>query len=781
MSLNKVLNRPLFREAALKKGYLKPIKAFDGRFIGPPTAQQSFIGPRNPFSPQPVGPSPKMFSFDRRSGGYLTPFGLNRIRRIPGSFAGPVAMYTGLEAAGVPAPLIGGMFAGELGGLALGMSKKAANQGVSRMLTSPTRFAAKNPLLATVGLATTATGRGYYDLAKQKELVKEYAKANNISEERAMNIFERDVAGDKGRKLSEGTFSDIAKTFNKYLTQSPSRAMELAKPLSESTAPGQKSEKDIANEIRNYASKVGQGGSRVYQDVDTLVKKYKTADKAVSNEMNEFRGPDDDLLYQNQMTPNQLKLYSAATDLTAKIMFETGANEEKSANIAQAIVNGDVDAKDIKDVAENDSLYAKVDNVSGDPNHPNDQKKNKTIEGGSDNKPGATGGSSGDAIIDQAKGIAEEYNFNLKDIDPRRTSVDPKLVFLSKLAAGLLSGKSMQSGPAGFFEILGNALGPAIDSTILVKMKNDEAFRDFGSMILDFNKEIIKDRNDALGSGKYDLGSLEIDGRFYEAFKDKETQVVYSKDQDGNLRVIPSDVGQFYIQQNSEKYMDNIKLVADGALSAEILRDQIELMRTPEGKTAIGASGLILSFAETIGNLPREIKSGVVGSISSTFDQTVPENENYIDSKGKNKGNFQENTDKILGKFEGEVEDYLKKNASASETLGKLKVNARMLTYTLANALKDKDRLTNRDLQLIEELTGTLSTEPDAKIIQKYEELLRRVEQKNQLRLNRFYTMGYTGRDVEGILKSLDRASIVQQTAPEVFDVGSAFEAFGIQ
>ena len=339
----------------------------------------------------------------------------------------------------------------------------------------------------------------------------------------------------------------------------------------------------------------------------------------------------------------------------------------------------------------------------------------------------------------------------------------------------------MQSGPAGFFEILGNALGPAIDSTILVKMKNDEAFRDFASMVLDFNKEIIKDRNDALGSGKYDLGSLEIDGRFYEAFKDKETQVVYSKDQDGNLRVIPSDVGQFYIQQNSEKYMDNIKLVADGALSAEILRDQIELMRTPEGKTAIGASGLILSFAETIGNLPREIKSGVVGSISSTFDQTVPENENYIDSKGKNKGNFQENTDKILGKFEGEVEDYLKKNASASETLGKLKVNARMLTYTLANALKDKDRLTNRDLQLIEELTGTLSTEPDAKIIQKYEELLRRVEQKNQLRLNRFYTMGYTGRDVEGILKSLDRASIVQQTAPEVFDVGSAFEAFGIQ
>ena len=33
--MNKVLNRPLFRKAALKKGYIKPIKARVGEFIGP--------------------------------------------------------------------------------------------------------------------------------------------------------------------------------------------------------------------------------------------------------------------------------------------------------------------------------------------------------------------------------------------------------------------------------------------------------------------------------------------------------------------------------------------------------------------------------------------------------------------------------------------------------------------------------------------------------------------------------------------------------------------------
>ena len=35
MSLNKVLNRPLFRQEALRKGALKPIRALEGDFIGP--------------------------------------------------------------------------------------------------------------------------------------------------------------------------------------------------------------------------------------------------------------------------------------------------------------------------------------------------------------------------------------------------------------------------------------------------------------------------------------------------------------------------------------------------------------------------------------------------------------------------------------------------------------------------------------------------------------------------------------------------------------------------
>ena len=117
---------------------------------------------------------------------------------------------------------------------------------------------------------------------------------------------------------------------------------------------------------------------------------------------------------------------------------------------------------------------------------------------------------------------------------------------------------------------------------------------------------------------------------------------------------------------------------------------------------------------------------------------------------------------------------------TASEVLGTLQVNARMLTYTLANALKDKDRLTNRDLQLIEELTGTLTTQPDEKIIQKYQQLLKRVEEKNAARLVRFYQMGNTPQDVQRLIAPIDEAlGEAPKTAPTTDE--ELFKLFGIK
>jgi len=792
--MNKVLNRPMFRREALRKGHLKPIKANTGLFaggqIGPPAVSMKRPG-GGPIIPSgTVGPFPKIFAYNPREGSYLTQYGANQLRRFPGRFAAPLMMYGTMEAAGVPTPVTSGVLGAELTGLAAGLFGKRG-RFVSRILTSPSRLAISNPALAATGLATVSTGRGFYDMKKEKELVREYAKANNIDPERAINIYERDRAGEGERSFKDFTFSDIAKNINLLLSQSPSRVRELVKPPSTDAkgSPSEQSEAMIANDIRAYTQYVGKGGARVYQDIDSLVKNVKKLDAAQLAEDSEFRGPDDQMIFDSQATQTEKDLVVAQNDLTAKIMFETGEqNVAKAANIAKAVLNGEIEANDVKKVAVNDDMYAKVSNVSGDATHPNEVKKSSLGAKGADDsaivtldgsgKPTVTKkNNSGDPDIDAGKDIASEYNFDLKDLDPRKTATDPKLVFLTKLAAGLLSGKTMEGGFKGFAEILGTALGPAVDASILVKMKNDENFRDFATMVIDFNKEKLKEDNDVLGSGKFFTGSIEIDGEFIEGFQDKETGVVYTR-QGGQVYTISPEQGQFYKQQDSTKYMDNIKLVADGALSEKIIKEQIALLRSPGGRTASGASGIILKTVETFGNLPGEIIDGFRGGISQDFSQTGVTEEF---SKRTNKA-LQALEKKLQKTIDDEIEAAQKAGQSdtASQTLGKLQVNARMLTYTLANSLKEKDRLTNRDLQLIEELTKTLGLEPDEKIIQRYEELLKRVQQKQKLRLNKFYTMGNTYRDVQGILKNLGTEAIVESTTPEIFTTENAFEALGI-
>ena len=52
MALNDVLNRPLFRQQALKKGALKPIHAQTGVMVGPPV-----MGSTNPMNPRTQVPA----------------------------------------------------------------------------------------------------------------------------------------------------------------------------------------------------------------------------------------------------------------------------------------------------------------------------------------------------------------------------------------------------------------------------------------------------------------------------------------------------------------------------------------------------------------------------------------------------------------------------------------------------------------------------------------------------------------------------------------------------
>ena len=808
MSINKVLNRPMFRKEALRQGVLKPIKARVGRYIqqGPLMQQGPGVAP-GPYSRVPLtqqGPMPKSFSYNQRTGEYITDYGKkaiprNIVRNLKG-LGGVAALYGGASAAGVPDPLLTAIGATEAASIPFAFGKGPASQTIARTLSAPSRFAYSNPISAlgigALGITSGGT-KSYFD---EKELVKDYAKRNNISYRKAMDIFNRDLVFTGGRPMSEMRKSDVGKMIlgmnpavGSYVRSGLKDTAPGGLPGQPTTVRGSKSEKEIASEMRSYFDQSKQYG-RYFQDVDELVKKVKDKERlATQNRELTMMSPDDAMQMDQATAMDDVNVAMAKMELRNAIMAQHNVDVQRASNIAVAVTEGDMDRSMIKAAAENDNIYETVPNYVNDPNHKEAIKMAKADEDiqkkinqqtgtpKDDETESAPGGSTdqvtGDNDIDTAKQYANEgLTVNLKDLDPRTSAIDPKRIFLLKLAEGLLKGKTRQGGLAGAAEVFGTALGPAVDSMVLVKMKNDEAYRDFAATVLDYNTELLKARNELLKDGKRQRGSISMGGKFYEAFQDKNTSQIYVvDDKTGEYREVSTVDATFFPEKDSAQYVDNIRLVADGALASKILEDQIALMRTPEGKTAIGASGLLLSFAETVGNLPGEIKDGITGALSSDF--TMSNNGELSDEAFEK---LQERANKTLGKFETTLDKRLKKDLSASETLGKLKVNARMLTYNLANALKDKDRLTNRDLQLIEELTGTLSTEPDEKIIQKYEELLRRVQQKNNLRLTKFYTMGYTPNDVKRILEPI-QGQLIEEVQPDVLSMGDAFAAFGVQ
>ena len=118
--MNKVLNRPMFRAQALRKGYLKPIKANVGQMIGLPTGGSTVYNPnRLPV----VIPQPAKQSFLRRTLGTL---GKN-IGSLP-FLLGSEATYNALTRSD-PENKLSTPF--KLG--ASGLAGLAANYGVSRV------------------------------------------------------------------------------------------------------------------------------------------------------------------------------------------------------------------------------------------------------------------------------------------------------------------------------------------------------------------------------------------------------------------------------------------------------------------------------------------------------------------------------------------------------------------------------------------------------------------------------------------------------------------------
>jgi len=275
--------------------------------------------------------------------------------------------------------------------------------------------------------------------------------------------------------------------------------------------------------------------------------------------------------------------------------------------------------------------------------------------------------------------------------------------FLLKFAAGLLSGKG------SFGEVLGNALNPAVDLFAAYRLKEQE----LDTKLIEAQRKAASEANKDL---KINVGSYPLqlqDGTItqvpaFQNDKTKDTSYVY---QGKEYKVNVSEIGQFSLKK-AETDAGTVKLigkVGDNIAANALVTDL--LLQDPQTLGTSGAAkylfNRVVGVAGAVGDLGKAVSYKDIIDVNTGEIVTGAEAKKMKDL-GK----------KIDDKFKIIEKDYQNLDESTKAVLAKNGVTAQTLKYFLANAFKDEDRLTNRDLEYIDKITNILTPFKSGKLVQ---------------------------------------------------------------
>ena len=638
--MNKVLNRPLFRKEALRKGAIKPIHAQTGIMVGQPINNPNpQINPRTPVPAirpnimrRAIG---DLRAFVQRPGQFFNPK-VNRFRPGAGT-----AMFLGVEGL---APIIGA------GRRKLGLSDESAlapfiDYGLGGLLTM-------TPIGRAVGLTALAgrTALGAKDYVQGKKIgTTMSALSPNLGE--PLGLFDRPISGATARRKSRRgetsaiTLDDIAKADEQGFTVSPRKRARQGQQTT-----------DVATLPQNT----------------TQIGKDKTIDTAK--------------IAENAITPNP------------QLDFPMVSMPE------QPKVPG---------VKEKDKNLEKLDKPKTDP----DSADLDTIRANS-------------PLMEQLK-LARQ----IRDELSQGRSSQAKLIFLSNLASGLLTGTTKKAGLGGALEVFGQAIGPAVNNMVMVKMKEDEIEQQLMGRALEFSTDFLKAQNqaiempDTLSAGVIQYTNaagrtVNVPGRILEDGTkqvadgvDRRTGLTIFRTVDPNLNFIPND------DQNKET-LDLAKQIAGKYAAVNLINRSLGIIA--EGKAEAGVTGAIGLYGgrltEALGDVLDFVKIGgddidVMNSqgkatfeaqtLKAAADLAAMEPEKFKSVEAAR--NFLENKKKGIGKykdFKGSALKDAQKRLEGGSKLDyeRLAINETVLVYKLANSLKSKDRLTQKDIEMAKNL-----------------------------------------------------------------------------
>tara|TARA_R100001086_G_scaffold120533_1_gene62040 strand:+ start:1269 stop:3440 length:2172 start_codon:yes stop_codon:yes gene_type:complete len=625
MSLNKVLNRPLFRKEALKKGALKPIKAKIGQMIGPPTVNVTGQMQRN----FPVAINQQGF-FGRnirpamqRTGRFLkSSFGLRPLISSTGTYMLSDDILTKL---GVTGPLKTGinLAAGIAGATPYGRGIGYAYSGLKGLSALADKIRRDNPQ-SFIGLNE---GQNTFDQITGGVLGGEPL----LTGDRAINPF---------RKLD---------------TTKETRKQRRDRKKLEVAAREEGSEGQIGTDQLTQPDELAQPQN----ETEIGGKKVVDLDKTIQG----------DRIPNVNMVGDPAQFYKDDPFLTSKP--EAPVEEPK---------------KDLP-------------------------KKEDTLTTQANTKRNA---------LSQQLELAKQIQAEMMEGRPSNA----RTIFLTNLATGLLTGTTRKKGLGGALEVFGQALGPAVNNSVMIKMKEDELNDRLLERAMDFSINYLKAQNDGLklpdtkdiGVVQYTNKNGVVINRPGRVLKDGTKQIATGRIVNGisEYQTVPATTTFI---KNDDANKETLEIAGDlggkyGALKL-INRSLGIIERGDADAGVVGLFGLYSGrLTDAIGDIfdygketnveagrtefNIEKRKAAVRLVNSGEFKDITEAERYLNKQLG--ANFDSIYKKNLAQIKKRIKDGKKLDYE------RLAINETVLVYRLANSLKSKDRLTQKDIQMAKEL-----------------------------------------------------------------------------
>ena len=644
--MNKVLHRPLFRKEALRKGAIKPIHAQTGVMVGAPTQDIRNVRFRPPMVVEQPGLTKRIGTFAGRLG------------RDAVAFPGSLKQQVMSPRTRVPFGMGG---------------------GIGRFLVAPTgAYDAVSALTTKMGMQPGALKTGVDFGLSGLALLNPYTRAASTAYG-AYNLLARPLIG--------GAID--------YVTQKPmgttSKAMD----------------------IRRFLGDPSRVGSRLFTS--------PTGDKLTRKERRELRK-------QERLAQEEGSEVALVPDRLTQ-PENIAENENNLIDINKVVTNNTPGGTaPVPPVQQKPKLAAQKTEEKDVSKEEQDKKILQTTT-----ETPATGGvgkvtaGDGTAIGDQTIARARQIRNELM----QGQSSQAKLVFLANLAAGLMAGTTAKAGIGGALEVFGKALGPAVNNYATIKLKENELENNLMSDALELAVEELAAKNAVLEDSDYPDATpgtvkiLDAQGRTINItarrLKDGTVQVANpgSVDQNGRqifVTVTPGEYITFRTAKGAEKgQFETLRDLSGKYKAYKLGTDTIKILEDAEAqdKKFAGPAGRLNLFSTRLGDALRDFGinvSSIEDGSRIAADLRLQLRQGLI-----NDGKTPEEADKILDREFGSTESYKDKllktfgtfaDQTDSANLERLAINETVMVYALANSLKSKDRLTQKDIQMAKDLVN---------------------------------------------------------------------------